>query len=295
MNSSRAFDHLVLATRDLAIQADLYCRLGFHVGTRNQHPWGTQNHVIQLHGAFLELIGMGPGVAMMPLHPAPRQFSFGGFVSQFLATAEGLAMLALRSSDAKADAAAYAAAGIGDFEPFDFGRKATLADGSPADVAFSLAFAQSPLIHHAGFFACEQHHPQNFWNAAHQTHPNTAQSLTGVVMVAENPADHAEFLSHFTGQRAMLSTSMGLEIDTGGGRIEVLTPLAASFRYGQAVGFGTGEAHFAAFRIGVTNMAALLARLRDGGIASQHLGHGVMVAAAISGGVAIIFEPLPIV
>ena len=294
MNISRPFDHLVLATRDLDAQAALYRHLGFHVGPRNQHPWGTQNHIIQLHGAFLELIGLGPGAQAMPLHPAARQFSFGGFVGQFLAAAEGLAMLALRSSDAKADAAAYAAAGIGDFEPFDFGRKATRPDGSSADVGFSLAFAQSPLIHHVGFFACEQHHPQNFWNAADQAHANTAQSLTGVVMVAESPADHAEFLSHFTGQRAMLSTSMGIEIDTGGGRIEVLTPLAAIFRYGEAVGTGTGEAHFAAFRIGVTNMAVLRARLQEGGIASQPMRDRVIVAAAVAGGVAIVFEPLPI-
>ena len=291
MSRPRPFDHLVLATRDLSGQAALYRRLGFQVGTRNQHPWGTQNHIIQLHGAFLELIGMGPGAAAMPLHPGPRQYSFGGFVSRHLAGHEGLAMLALQSRDAKADAAAYAALGIGDFQPFEFGRKAIRPNGIAAEIGFTLAFAQSPLIPAAGFFACQQHHPQNFWNAEYQAHPNTAQSVKGLVLVAENPADHAEFLSGFTGQRAMLSTSMGLEIDTGGGKIEVLTPLAWQFRYGEVLGSGRHEAHFAAFRVAVGDMARLKACLAQAGVASTARGNRILVAAQMAGSAAIVFEP----
>jgi catechol 2,3-dioxygenase-like lactoylglutathione lyase family enzyme len=39
----RAIDHLVIAARDLEAQAAFYRRLGFQVGTRNRHPWGTEN------------------------------------------------------------------------------------------------------------------------------------------------------------------------------------------------------------------------------------------------------------
>ena len=291
MSSPRVFDHLVLASHDLEAQAAFYRRLGFHVGTRNQHPWGTQNHIIQLHGAFLELIGLGPGAAAMPLHPGPRQYSFGGFISRYLADHQGLAMLALHSREAKADAATFAAAGIGDFETFDFGRKATRPDGTAAEIAFTLAFAQSPLIPAAGFFTCQHHHPQNFWNAEYQAHPNTAQSVRAVVLVAENPADHAEFLSGFTGQRAMLSTSMGLEIDTGGGLIEVLTPLAWQFRYGEVLDSGKNEAHFGAFRVAVGDMATLRACLAQSGVASKAGGDRTIVARQMAGGAAIVFEP----
>ncbi len=55
----RAIDHLVIAARDLPEQAALYRRLGFQVGARNRHPWGTENHIVQFDGAFLELIGLG--------------------------------------------------------------------------------------------------------------------------------------------------------------------------------------------------------------------------------------------
>ena len=56
----RALDHLVLAYRDLAAAAERYRARGFLVSPRNRHPWGTENHVVQFDGAYLELIGLGP-------------------------------------------------------------------------------------------------------------------------------------------------------------------------------------------------------------------------------------------
>ena len=286
------FDHLVLAARDLAGQAEAYARLGFQVGARNQHPWGTQNQLVQLDGAFLELVGLAEGARMPPVHPAPRQFSFGGFVGQYLAGQEGLAMLVLRSGDAKADAARFAAAGIGNFEPFHFTRSASRPDGSRGEVAFTLAFAESSLMPEAGFFTCQHHFPENFWAPALQLHPNSAQKLAGAVMVAENPADHAEFLAHFLGQRLMLSTSMGLELDTGGGKVEVLTPLAAQFRYGAHLG-GAGKSapHFAGYRIVAGDMAQVQAALARGNLRMEMHHNCIVVPAAAACGAAVIFEP----
>ncbi|WP_146038764.1 VOC family protein, partial [Paracoccus sp. SY] len=43
----RHIDHVVVAVRDLDGAADLYARLGFQVGPRNRHPWGTENRIIQ--------------------------------------------------------------------------------------------------------------------------------------------------------------------------------------------------------------------------------------------------------
>ena len=51
----------------------------------------------------------------------------------------------------------------------------------------------------AGFFACQQHEPQNFWSPALQAHPNGAQALKGVVMLAEAPAALLPFLAGLTG------------------------------------------------------------------------------------------------
>src|SRR5579863_8229947 len=117
----RAIDHVVIPTLDLAAQATLYRRLGFQVGARNCHPWGTENHIVQFDGAFLELVGLGEGF-QRPALDAPV-FPFAGFLADFLAEREGLAMLVLRTDDAEADRRRFAARGIGGPPRFDFARR----------------------------------------------------------------------------------------------------------------------------------------------------------------------------
>ena len=53
---ARGLDHIVHAVRDLDAAAELYRRLGFTVGARNRHSWGTHNHIVQLPGFFIELL-----------------------------------------------------------------------------------------------------------------------------------------------------------------------------------------------------------------------------------------------
>ncbi|HEV2564408.1 MAG TPA: VOC family protein, partial [Microvirga sp.] len=132
---TRRIDHLVVAVHDLDQAASFYQRLGFQVGARNRHPWGTENRIIQLPGSFIELISVGERAAISP-HQASA-FSFGAFVQDYLQDREGLAMLALDSRDAKADAALFAERGIGSFEPFHFERTGRRPDGSETKVAFT--------------------------------------------------------------------------------------------------------------------------------------------------------------
>lgn len=81
----RGLDHIVDAVRDLGTAAELYQRLGFQVGARNRHPpaWGTQNHIVQLPGAFVELLTVADASGIAP--HASRFFSFGAFNRDFLA------------------------------------------------------------------------------------------------------------------------------------------------------------------------------------------------------------------
>ena len=108
-------------------------------------------------------------------------------------------MLVLEGKGAAADAEAFRAAGIGDFDVFDFEREGKRPDGSSVKVAFSLAFAADPKAPDTGFFTCQQHYPENFWNPAFQKHQNGVTGIAGVVFVAENPADHHVFLKAFSG------------------------------------------------------------------------------------------------
>lgn len=215
----RSIDHLVVAVHDLEAAAAFYDRLGFQVGARNRHPWGTENRLIQFPHAFIELIAIGEAADIPP--PRPGMFSFGAFIRDYLAHRAGIAMLVLDSADAKADAAAFAAAGIGAFEPFFFARQGRRPDGSTVEVAFTLAFA-AEANSEAGFFVCQQHRPENFWNPAFQRHPNGAAEISAVGLSAGQPAAHARFLACFSGAAAEADMDGGLAFGLTGGRMTVL-------------------------------------------------------------------------
>src|SRR5499433_1086411 len=107
---ARGLDHIVHAVRDLDAAADLYRRLGFTVGTRNRHPWGTHNYVIQLPGFFIELVAFAE-----PEKLGSDGFStlFGAYNRDFAMRHEGFSLLLLESKDARSDAATFSATGIG--------------------------------------------------------------------------------------------------------------------------------------------------------------------------------------
>ncbi|RFB80548.1 VOC family protein [Methylovirgula sp. 4M-Z18] len=280
----RALDHLVLASRTLTAQADLYRRMGFTVGVKNRHPWGTENQIVQLHGAFLELISTGDGYRP-PQDIDLHTFSFSAFIAHFIENREGFAMLVLQSQDAETDRAKFKQAGIGDFETFHFGRKAKRPDGSDTEVAFTLAFAQSKHIDEAGFFVCQQHFPQNFWNPAFQTHANTAQAIAGVILVAEQPGAHLSFLNAFAGTSADAAP-----IDTGGGQIAVLSPAEFAQNYGASESQPRTSPWLAAYRIAVSDLAQCASSLADGKVVFSESNGWLIVPPLVAFGVTIVFE-----
>src|SRR5258707_11035742 len=93
----RGLDHIVHAVRDLDAAAELYRRLGFSVGARNRHSWGTHNQVVQLPGFFIELLTVAE-----PDKLGNDGFStlFGRFNQSFLNRRQGLSILLLESEDA---------------------------------------------------------------------------------------------------------------------------------------------------------------------------------------------------
>lgn len=217
----RHIDHIVVAVHELDEAGDFYRKLGFQVGARNRHPWGTENRLIQFSSSFIELITVGEDAGVIPCHAA-RRFSFGSFVRDYLRKREGLAMLALDSTDAEADAAWFAAKGIGDFEPFFFERMGRRPDGSETRVAFTLAFALDAEAPDAAFFVCQQHFPQNFWNTDFQRHANGATNILSAALTAPQPEAHAGFLATFSGAERKQRPDDSLFFALDGGRIDVI-------------------------------------------------------------------------
>jgi catechol 2,3-dioxygenase-like lactoylglutathione lyase family enzyme len=258
-------DHVVHAVRDLDAAAELYRRLGFTVGARNRHAWGTHNHLVQLPGFFVELLTVAE-----PEKLGSDGFSalFGTFNRMFLKDQEGFSMLILESGDATADAARFRSAGIGVSNAMHFEREGKRPDGSTVKVGFSLAFARDGKAPAIGFFACQQHFPKNFWNPAFQQHANTASGIEAAVLVAENPSEHRAFLSAFAGARDVSVTSSGITASTPRGEISVTESDAFRRRFGTEPPDVSRGARLAAIQFRVRDRAALNAALAAGGIAA---------------------------
>jgi hypothetical protein len=275
----------VHAVRDLDAAGEAYRGLGFTVGARNRHPWGTHNRIVQTPGFFIELLTVGEPALIPP--PKPRVPSFGAATREFLARHEGFSMLVLEGKGAAADAEAFRAAGIGDFDVFDFEREGKRPDGSPVKVAFSLAFAADPKAPDTGYFTCQQHYPENFWNPAFQQHPNTVSAVAGVVLVAENPADHHVFFKAFAGVTDLASTSSGITVETPRGEIQIMDPAAYRLHFGIEAPDISRCLRLAALRFSVRDMGA--ARTAAPGAAEYR---GKLVAGPrIAHGASIVFEP----
>jgi len=280
---ARGLDHIVHAVRDLDAAGEFYARLGFTVGARNRHPWGTHNRLVQFPGVFIELLTVAEPELIV--EAKPRQFSFGASARDFLARREGLAMLVLEGKGAADDAAAFRASGIGDFEVFDFEREGKRPDGSAVKVAFSLAFAADRQAD-AAFFTCQQHFPENFWNPAFQQHQNGVTGVAGVVFAAEKPAEHAAFFKSFAGVSEAASTESGIVLRTPRGEIEVVRPEAFQ-RYGVEAPDVSRGMRFAAIRFAARDLAA--ARASAG---AKEQGGRLVVPPNAAFGATLVFESL---
>lgn len=285
---ARGLDHVAHAVRDLDAGASLYRRLGFQVGARNRHSWGTHNYIVQTPGFFVELVTVAEpeklgsdGISVL----------FGAFNRDFLKNHEGLSLLILESGDAAKDSQDFREASIAVSDAMRFEREAKRPDGSPVKVAFSLAFARDALAPEIGFAVCQQHYPENFWNPAFQTHANNVVRVGGAVLVAENPTDHHIFLSAFSGERELQSTSSGITVMTPRGDIQAMDPSAYRAHFGVEPPDIADGARLAALRFVTADIEAARAILESGKVAHvEHMGR-LVVGPDAAMGAAIVFEP----
>lgn len=284
----RGLDHITHTVRDLDALAAVYERVGFIVGGRNRHSWGTHNRIVQLADFYVELLAVEEPEKIVP--HAPRKFSFGGFNRDFVARNEGPAMLVLAGRNVAGDAEEFRAAGIGDFEPFPFERVGYRPDGTPVKVAFTLTFATDPNAPDIGFFTCHHRYPENFWNPAFQNHPNTAERIAGVVLVAGNPSDHHIFLSAFAGERELHATSTGITVKTPRGDIQVMDPTAFRSHFAESAPDVSGGARLAAIRFAVRDLSVAAGALARGKVsATRHMGR-LIVGPTAARGATLVFE-----
>jgi hypothetical protein len=285
---ARGLDHAIHAVDDLEGAGAHYERLGFTVGARNQHPWGTANRIVQLPGFFVEILGVAEPEKIPPM--GAGNFSFGAFNRDFLVRkGEGLAGLVLEAEDAAADKTAFDRAGFGGFAPLVFSRKAVRADGSETEVGFSIAFARDPASPDVAFFTCKQKAPENFWSPALQRHRNGAQAIAAAVFVAENPSDHHVFLETFSGSRDVRATSLGLRVATPRGAILALDRRGFEDSLGLPPSPDVGL-RLAALVFRVADLIATQALLQDNDIPFREHRERLVIGPETAHGAALVFE-----
>jgi len=281
----RRIDHLVICVHDLARAEQNLRTLGFTLTPTGVHPFGTSFHLAMFGNNYLELLAVTDATAVPAA--APGRFSFAAHHQKFLATAEGMSMLAWHSADAHADAARFKANGSGAYAPFDFGRDAALPAGGTARFEFSLAFATDPAMPKIAFFTCQQRHPPElFWKPDYQHHRNGALRVVEVVMSAPEPAAHRGFLERMTESAAELAPGR-LTVGTTGDQITVLSPLEIARRLpGLAV---DGPPRFCAARLAVADLDATKRELKNSGVDFQVSEGILLIPPAASHGLALEF------
>jgi catechol 2,3-dioxygenase-like lactoylglutathione lyase family enzyme len=283
---ARGLDHIVHAVRDLTAAAAFYRGLGFTVGARNRHTWGTHNHNVQFPGCFIELLMLAE-----PDKLGADGFSrlFGAYTGDFLKRHEGLSLLILESRDACVDEDAFRSAGIAAFEAMRFERDGQRPDGSAVKLGFSLAFADDKLAPDIRFATCQQHYPKNFWNPAFQNHANNVTAIVGVVAAA--PARHLAFMQVFVGAKAGCASNDEIEIVTARGAIEVLTPTAFVARFGVEAPDVSRGARLAPLRFAAADARFLQAVPEQAGIAGFDTRNATVIGAEDAMGAVLVFEP----
>jgi len=282
----RGLDHIVHAVRDLDAAADLYRRLGFTVGARNRHPWGTHNHIVQFPGFFVELLTLAE-----PDKLGSDGFSilFGAYNRDFIQRSEGLSVLILESKDARVDESEFNAASILAVPTMRFEREGKRPDGATVKVGFSLTFAEDKAAPNIRFTTCQQHYPENFWNPAFQRHANSAAAIAGVVAVAERPERHARFFEIFAGRQSTMVDG-GFTIKTPRGVIDMLTPAVFTHRFGVTAPSVSDGPRLAALRFAVNNIGLLEAVPEQAGIAGICGGNPTVIGPGDAMGATLIFE-----
>ena len=230
MNGPFGIDHPLIASHDIVGLRNRLISLGFTMTPVGRHPWGTNTSLAMFPGCLIEIMGICDE-ALLDQHPAGA-FRFGRHIQRHLAMREGVALTALHSHDARADARAARRAGLNLAGYLEFGRDVTLPDGRAGRTRTSLALLPNAAFPRLSFFLCQQHRPDLIYVPDWQDHANTAQGIAGVTIRAEEADQRAIRRQLGALYGVPRDVPGGFCLETANGTITGLTGAAIGTLYG---------------------------------------------------------------
>lgn len=224
MNAAFGIDHPLLATHDIEGLRARLISLGFNMTAIGKHPWGTSTSLAMFKGCLIEIMGIHDP-SLVDEIPA-GEFRFGRHVFAHLQQREGVALSALHSTDAIADAETAQAAGFTLAGHLEFGRDVTLPDGTAGRTKTTLALLPDAVFPRLSLFLCQQHRPDLIYVPEWLAHPNTVSGICGVNVVAEVTDQDAlkpKFSALYEGA---VDIEGGFACDTANGVIRFMTAKA---------------------------------------------------------------------
>jgi hypothetical protein len=219
MNAAFGIDHPLIAVRDIKALRKRMISLGFNMTAIGKHPWGTSTSLAMFEGCLIEIMGVYDD-SLLDAFPA-GEFRFGRHVHKHLQEREGIALTALHSRDAKADAERAKAASFTVTGQLEFGRDVTLPDGQSGRTRTTLALMPDKRWPRLSFFLCQQHRPELIYVPEWLDHPNTACGISGITVLAGD-ADHEALIGKFEGlYGAAMMVEGGFQFATANGPIRV--------------------------------------------------------------------------
>ncbi|MSP98269.1 MAG: VOC family protein [Betaproteobacteria bacterium] len=199
-------DHAVIVVRDLDQAEDTWSRLGFTLTPRGFHTLGSQNHCLMFGscsiGDYIELL------AVPKPHPATQ------FFSEFLATGDGLASIALATDDASGAHAELTQAGFGPTAPRDFSRPVILPEGI-RDASFRIVQLAPAATPGSRTFICQHFTRDVVWRPDYTRHPLGVTGLAGIAVISGDVRGTAGAYAKLLDAEPQ-PIAEGLRIDTGG-------------------------------------------------------------------------------
>ncbi len=156
-----AIDHAVIAVRELEPAARAFAGLGFTLTPLGLHSIGSRNHCIMFGSTYLEL-----------LEPS-SEHPWLAYYRDFAARGDGLAALALATSDAEASYRSLKALGVAAQPPMDLARPVRFG-GEERLARFRLVQVSREV------FLCQHLTPELVWRPEWQSHVNGACELSAI-------------------------------------------------------------------------------------------------------------------